>query len=93
MFTFPTQTLLLAQTDTNPLTPEAYSEISSLTLFVAIMGIIAVVVLGIIVTIRRSQRRKADEPKSPPTEHVDAWAESGKRFDTSITEINPEDDD
>lgn len=89
----PLQILPLAQTSADPIPQEAYRQVSSLTLMFAILSILLIMILSMIVVLRRSQRRKADEPKPQPTEHVDAWAESGKRFDPSITEINPEDDD
>lgn len=85
--------LILAQSTTDPIPPEAYRQASSLTLMFALLAIVLIMILSLIVVLRRSQRRKASEPKPLPTEHVDAWAESGKRFDSSITEINPEDED
>jgi len=87
-------TLAQAQTSpSNPIDPEAYRQVSALTLMLALLGVVLITVLALIVVIRRSQRRKAEQPKPGPTKHVDAWAESGKRFDSSIVEINPEDDD
>ncbi|MGV6815086.1 MAG: hypothetical protein ACWA5W_08775 [Phycisphaerales bacterium] len=77
----------------NALDPEAYRRASSLTLMVALLGVILITVLALIVVIRRSHRRKEQLAKSGPTIHTDAWTESGKRFDGSIIEINPDDDD
>jgi len=84
--------IALAQTNQDSLPPEAYQRISSLTLFVAILGILVIMVLSTILVLRRSQRRKQAMPKPEPTEHTDAWAESGRRFDNSIVEIDPNDD-
>ncbi len=87
-------TIAQAQTSpSNPIDPEAYRQVSALTLMVALLGVTLVTALAMIVVIRRSQRRKAQQPKPAPTKHVDAWTESGKRFDNSIVEINPENDD
>ncbi len=84
----------LANLPTNrPLPPEAYREISSHTLFVAIIGVLAVIMLGLVITTKRAHRRKANAPKPGPTTHTDAWTESGKRFDPSITEIDPSKDE
>ncbi len=88
----PLQILPLAQTSGDPIPQEAYRQVSSLTLMFAILSILLIMILSMIVVLRRSQRRKADEKKPAPTEHVDAWAESGRRFDNSITEIDPNDD-
>ena len=86
-------TLAQAQTSpSNPIDPEAYRQVSALTLMLALLGVLIITALAMIVVIRRSQRRKAQQPKPSLTKHVDAWAESGKRFDTSIVEINPDDD-
>jgi len=81
-----------AQTSTDSIPPEAYRRVSSLTLMLAILGVILVTTLSMIVVVRRSRRRKDAMPKPAPTEHVDAWAESGRRFDSSITEIDPDED-
>jgi len=90
-------TTFIAQTSDQPtnsqLTPEAYRDISSLTLFVAIIGVLAGITLGLVITTKRAHRRKARAPKSTPTTHTDAWTESGKRFDPSITEIDPTKDE
>lgn len=85
--------LTLAQADSQPIPREAFRQAFSLTLMFAILCIVLIMVLSFIVVIRRNNRRKEAEPKPQPTEHVDAWAESGRRFDNSITEIDPNDDD
>lgn len=82
----------LVQSASNPIPEEAYRRVSTLTLMLAILGILLVTTLSMIVVIRRARRRRDAEPKPKPTEHVDAWAESGRRFDPSIVEIDPEDD-
>ncbi len=84
--------LTIAQAASDPISQEAYRRASSLTLMLAILGVVMMTTLLMVVTIRRSRRRKEALPKPKPTEHVDAWAESGRRFDSSITEIDPNDD-
>lgn len=86
--------LLLAQTSTDSIPPEAYRRASSLTMMFAILCIILIVILALIVMIRRRRRRVESLPKQDqPTEHVDAWAEAGRRLDDSIVEIDPDEDD
>ncbi len=82
----------LAQASSESIPQEAYRQVSSLTLMFAILCILLIMTLSFIVVIRRNRRRKEAAPKPAPTEHVDAWAESGRRFDNSITEIDPNDD-
>ncbi len=84
--------LTLAQAAADPTPQEAYRRASALTLMLAILGVVMVTTLLMIVVIRRGRRRQEALPKPAPTEHVDAWAESGRRFDSSITEIDPDDD-
>ena len=83
---------IVALAAADPIPQEAYRRVSSLTLMLAILGVVLVTTLSMIVVVRRSRRRRDAMPKSAPTEHVDAWAESGRRFDSSITEIDPDDD-
>ncbi len=91
MFSSPPISVLVAQSLT-PIPKEAYRQISTLTLMLAMLGVVMLTTLLMIIVIRRSRRRREILPKSPPTEHVDAWAESGRRFDSSIIEIDPDDD-
>ncbi len=84
--------LTIAQAASDPIPQEAYRRASSLTLMLAILGVVMITTLLMIVTLRRSRRRKDTLPKPKPTEHVDVWAESGRRFDSSITEIDPNDE-
>jgi len=82
---------MLAQSDPAPIPQEAYRQVSSLTLMFAILGILLITVLSFIVVLRRSRRRKEALPKPASIEHVDAWAEAGRRFDNSIIEIDIDD--
>jgi len=84
--------ITFAQTSTDSIPPEAYSRVSSLTLMLAILGVVLITTLSMVVVLRRSRRRKDAMPKPAPTEHIDAWAASGRRFDSSITEIDPDED-
>ena len=83
----------LAQTASDSIPPEAYRRASSLTMMFAILGILFIMSLALIVIIRRNRRRKESMPKPDSTEHVDAWAEAGRRIDDSIVEIDPDDDE
>jgi heme/copper-type cytochrome/quinol oxidase subunit 2 len=83
---------IVALAAAEPIPQEAYRRASTLTLMLAILGVVVVTTLLMVVVVRRSRRRRDAMPKPAPTEHVDAWAESGRRFDTSITEIDPDDD-
>lgn len=84
--------LSLAQVAPDPIPEEAYRRASTLTLMFAILCILLIMILSFVVVIRRSQRRKESQHKPGATEHIDAWAESGRRFDNSITEIDIDDD-
>jgi len=48
--------------------------------------------LWMIISLRRARRVRDALPKPKDTKHIDAWAEAGRRFDNSITEIDVEDD-
>lgn len=84
--------MLLAQTSTNPTHQEDYRRWSSLLLLLAILSTLIVTTHLLIVVLRRSRRYRESLTKPKDTKHVDAWAEAGRRFDTSITEIDIEDD-
>ncbi len=84
--------LTLVGSKPTPIPKEAYRQISTLTLMLAMLGVVMLTTLLLIIVIRRSRRRQDTLPRPAPTEHVDAWAESGRRFDSSIIEIDPDDD-
>ena len=84
---------LLAQTSDHMPPPEAYRRWSSMMLILAILSVLLVTAFWMIITLRRSRRIRDDLPKPKDIEHIDAWAEAGRRFDDSITEIDIDDDE
>jgi heme/copper-type cytochrome/quinol oxidase subunit 2 len=89
---FSSYSLALVQEASNPIPEEAYRQVSTLTLMFAILSILLIMTLSFLIVIRRSQRRKSTLPNPSTTQHIDAWAESGRRFDDSIIEIDVDDD-
>jgi heme/copper-type cytochrome/quinol oxidase subunit 2 len=68
-----------------------YSRWSVMMLVLILLCIIAITCAAFIVTQRRAQRRKADQPAPKESIQTDAWSEAGHRIDDSITEITDED--
>ncbi|MDF1809193.1 MAG: hypothetical protein P1U42_05800 [Phycisphaerales bacterium] len=83
----------LAQLSSDPSRQEAYRRGYSMILMLSLLGILFIGMLTLIIVLRRARQRKESQPKADSTVHVDAWAESGKRFDTSITEIDVSEDE
>jgi len=83
----------LAQVSSDPSRQEAYRRGYSMILMLSLLGILLIGMLTLIIVLRRARRRSESQPKGDPTTHVDAWVESGKRFDSSITEIDVSQDD
>lgn len=84
---------MIAQTNTSAIPKEAYRRASSLTMMFAILSILLIMILAFVVITRRSKRRKDAQPKPVSTEHIDAWAEAGRRLDDSFIELDIDDDD
>jgi len=80
---------LLAQAAT-PVAPprEAYRQWSSLMLILIILAVILLTGLAFIIVQRRGRRRKEQLPKRSSLPHVNAWEESGRRFEGSITDFD-----
>ena len=83
----------LAQVAADDSRQDAYRRGYSLILMLSLLGILAVMMLVTIIILRRSRLRRQADAQLGPTEHIDAWAESGRRFDNSITEIDLTDDE
>ncbi len=83
---------MLVQAASDSSSEDAYRRGFSLILMLSILGIVLVICLALIVVIRRAQRRSAALPKQGSTEHIDAWAEAGRRMDDSITQIDVDSD-
>ena len=87
-------TQTLAQLAVDPARQDAYRRGSSLILMVSLLGIIVIMVLALIIVLRRNRRRRDQaHPNRPSLKHVDAWAEAGRRFDNSITQLDPDEDE
>lgn len=83
---------LLVQESTDERSRELYRQWSALMMVFILLCIIAITALAFIVTRRRARRRVDSSSRKQPDKPIaDAWEESGKRFDTSITEITDED--
>jgi len=89
---FPSIQAVLAQIHPDTIAEDAYRQWSPVMLVLLILSILLITALLLLVSLRRARRRRASLPKPKDTEHIDAWAEAGRRFDNSITEIDVEDD-
>lgn len=83
-----TLALQVAESAAQPDRREAYRQWSSMMLVLILLALIAVTVLAFIVMQRRARRRRDVLPKRPDQPRVDAWEESGRRFDDSITQFD-----
>jgi len=84
---FLTGATLLLQQSQDASDREVYRQWSAMMLILILLGVIALTGLGFIVAQRRARRRKSELPKPKDAPKIDAWAEAGRRIDTSIVEF------
>ena len=68
------------------------SRVSALAMIVVLLGVIGVCVLLMLAARRRARVRRAGLTRDPKTELPDAWEESGKRVDPSISSFDIDDE-
>jgi len=81
---------------TQPITStgDAYTQWAILLGLVALLGVVAVATLWAVAIRRRARRARLrrESSRAPGEPPPDAWAESGRRLDESITHFDDDDD-
>lgn len=66
-----------------PLPPrKAAGQSLGLALLIVSLGLLALLCIWLLAALRRGRRLREQARQTPPTPYTDAWAESGRRFQT-----------
>lgn len=68
-------------------------QVTALALIVILLGVVGVCTLLMLAARRRARVRRAKREAPDATPHLDAWEESGRRAEPSISSFDDEDDE